>query len=272
MTHLPFTVLAFCLSFTLLPALAATSCKPEVSVPQALLQQRVVVFGELHGTQETPRLVGECACLLVSRGTEVVIALEIPEPEQARITEYLSSAGTSGDARALLQGEFWSRPDSRQDGRSSVAMFELIERVRQLSSTSERISVVAIDGQRKSLTRDAAMAQIVRDHIKNSPEAHVLALVGNIHALKDRGAFFDKDYASFTFHLSSLEPLALNVVPKRGSAWVCIEGCGSRSITAPAWVAGKLPGVYVGTPEADPRYHGAVVLEQAQASPPARAR
>ncbi len=256
-----------------LPCTSRAICSPEVALVQVVLEQKVVILGELHGTQETARLVGEYACVLANGPEDVVLALEIPEVEQSRISTYLESEGLPVDSSALVQGDFWNRPEHRQDGRSSGAMVQLIERVRQLRRDGKRLSVLAIDGQRGGLKRDAAMAQIIRDLLQAKPQTKVLALVGNVHALKDRGAFFEKDYESLAFLLSDLRPLTLNVLPQRGYAWVCVEVCGSRRITPQAWLVGRRPGMYIGEgPDAVPRYHGTIVLEEARASPPARMR
>ena len=256
-----------------MPALGADQCEVPVEIPQRVLDRQIVIFGELHGTRETAEFTGEYGCLLAQDQAEVILALEIPEREQSAISKYLGTLGSPDDMRSLLKGEFWNRPESRQDGRSSQAMARLIDRVRELRATGKRISIAAIDGQRAGLKRDDSMAMIVRDLIQAKPLARVIALVGNVHAFKDRGAFFDSSYESFAFLLADLNPLTLNIIPKQGSAWVCIERCGPSKITPYPWVAEREPGVFIGQSSgADPRYHGAVVLKWAEASPPARAQ
>jgi erythromycin esterase-like protein len=273
MTHPRSAIYALLAVLVTLPSTSSATCNPEIALAQVVLEQKVVVLGELHGTQETPRFAGEYACVLANGPQDVVLALEIPEVEQSRISTYIESQGSLVDFSALVQGDFWNRPEHRQDGRSSGAMGQLIERVRQLRREGRRLSIIAIDGQRGSLKRDAAMAKIIRDLLQAKPLTKVIALVGNVHALKDRGAFFEKDYESLAFLLSDLLPLTLNVLPKRGYAWVCIEVCGSKRITPQAWLAGRSPGMYIGEgPDAVPRYHGTIVLEEARASPPARTR
>lgn len=256
-----------------LPAVGASNCELPFHVPQGVLDQQLVILGEMHGTRETAEFTAEYSCTVAQGTVEVILALEIPEVEQQSISAYLGSLGSPVDAGALLKGDFWNRPDSIQDGRSSQAIFQLIERVRQLRGVGKRISVVAIDGQRTGLKRDGSMAQIVRDLLVTNPQTKVIALVGNLHALKDRGAFFNSDYESFGFLLSDLNPLTLNVSAKQGSAWVCVDRCGPRKLSPLPWLTTKDPGIYVGqVPFTPPQYHGTVVLERAEASPPARAQ
>ncbi|MGV6492816.1 hypothetical protein ACTUVK_003020 [Stenotrophomonas rhizophila] len=114
-------------------ALAGTSgARERCTWPEAMPIRPLVLVGELHGTVETPALVGELACAAAADATPVTVALEMDPTEQARIDAYLASAGTAADRSALLAGRFWTR--TMQDGRSSVAMAALIERLRSLRS------------------------------------------------------------------------------------------------------------------------------------------
>ncbi|HEX5048868.1 MAG TPA: hypothetical protein VFX89_17270 [Gammaproteobacteria bacterium] len=234
-----------------------------------MLASRIVVLGELHGTRETPRLAGEIVCAIAERGNEVVLALEVPETERGRIAAYLDSEGTAEDRTALLEGAFWNG----NDGRTSVAMADLIERARGLRRHRLPVFVLAMDGQRAGLTRDAVMAQAVRDRVAERPSARVVALVGNVHGAKDRGNFFDSEYESFGYLLAPLQPLTLDVRPSKGTAWVCLAECGVHDITPPQGASPSAPGIYLGA-DLGPQlpYHGTVVLASAEASPPAKDR
>ena len=256
-----------------LPAFGAIRCEIPFEIPQEVLDRQVVILGELHGTRETPEFTGEYGCLLAQGVVEVILALEIPEREQQSISTYLSTLGSPADLSALTKGAFWNRSDLSQDGRSSQAMLQLIERVRVLRYAGKRISIAAIDGQRPGLRRDGSMAQIVRDLLKSNPQTRVIALVGNVHALKNRGANFSRDYESLGFLLSDLSPLTLNVMPKQGSAWVCIDYCRPTKLNPQPWAASRSPGIYLGSGPINPgEYHGTILLERAEASPPARSQ
>lgn len=246
---------------------ADSDCRPEVELNAAIVTSRIVVLGELHGTRETPQLAGEIVCALAERGNEVVLALEMAEAEGGRIAAYLDSEGTAEDRTALLAGAFWNG----NDGRTSVAMADLIERVRGLRRHRLPVSVLAMDGQGAGPTRDAVMAKAVRDRVAERPSAHVVALVGNVHGAKDRGNFFDSEYEPFGYLLAPLQPLTLDVRPSRGSAWVCLAECGVHDITPPQGVSPSAPGVYLGV-DLGPQlsYHGTIVLASAEASPPAK--
>ena len=87
----------------------------------------IVLFGEIHGTEESPAFFGDAACAALARGAAVTAALEIPREERARIDAFLASAGTPDDRRALLAGAFWRR--GYQDGRSSRATAAFLDRL-----------------------------------------------------------------------------------------------------------------------------------------------
>jgi hypothetical protein len=253
-------------------ASAAENCATVLAAPPAVLQRPLVVLGELHGTAQTVALAGDLVCAKAIRGEEVILALEVPDSEQARLYAFLESHGTQGDVDALLSGDFWMRPAQRQDGRSSVAMAQLLERIRALRHEGLRIHVAAIDGAQAGLKRDAVMARNLRNLMRARPMAPVVALVGNVHALAYRGAFFDPDYESFAFLLADLDPLTLNVVPKRGAAWVCVPECGTKKVWEQPALLATEPGFHLGEEkDKPPRYHGTVVLERADASLPAKA-
>ena len=257
----------------LLHSSATGACELPFEIPNAVLEKKVLILGELHGTKEAPHFAGEIACSMATGEGVVVLALEIPAQEQQRIDTFLGSEGLPFDRAALLQGEFWVRPVNRQDGRSSEAKFQLLERVRKMRRAGGAVSVVAIDDMRRGMSRDSTMAYHVREIVRLNAQARIIALVGNVHALKGRGAFFDKDYESLAYLLSDLGPLTLNILHQRGAAWVCINECGPRTMTSEAWVASTQPGTYIGEgPDAVPRYHGTVVLQRATVSMPAIAQ
>jgi hypothetical protein len=256
-----------------LNSFAAGACELPFEIPKAVLEKKVLILGELHGTKEAPHFAGEIACTMATGETEVVLALEIPAQEQQRIEVFLGSAGLPNDKAALLQGEFWVRPGNRQDGRSSEAKVQLLDRVRKMRRAGSAVSVVAIDGVRTGMSRDATMAQYVREIAQSKARARIIALVGNVHALKDRGAFFDKNYESLAYLLSDLDAFTLDIQHKSGAAWVCINECGPRTMTPQPWVTSTPPGTYLGEgPDTVPRHHGTVVLQQATVSMPATVR
>jgi hypothetical protein len=166
----------------------------------------LVWFGEMHGTEESPRFVGDVVCY-AARGYHVQLALEIPQDEQMRIHRYLMD----GQREALLAGPFWTG----NDGRSSEAMVGLLDRVREMRRSGGRIEVVAYDVH--DLDRDRGMAQAVI--AARNPGAVFVGLSGNVHSRKTpfRGA------ETLVGHLiaSKLTVRTHDVSASGGTMWAC---------------------------------------------------
>ena len=101
---------------------AAVECPSIAGVPDALL----LLFGEMHGSKEAPALIHGLACS-VSEKQAVAVGLEMPSQDQARLDAFMASDGKADDVDTLLATDFWQQG---RDGRSSAAMFQLIEDLR----------------------------------------------------------------------------------------------------------------------------------------------
>ncbi len=102
-----------------------SGCEPIEGVEPLLELGRVVLVGELHGTQESPAFVGAVACHALAASRTVTIALEWPVQEAERVDAFLDSTGSDVDRDALLGG--WIGAPGDQDGRRSEAMVALVE-------------------------------------------------------------------------------------------------------------------------------------------------
>ncbi|WAS91908.1 hypothetical protein [Nannocystis punicea] len=61
---------------------------------------------------------------MLAQGRPLVLALEIPTTEQARIDRFLASSGDAAARAELVSGDFWTFP--MQDGRRSQATVDLL--------------------------------------------------------------------------------------------------------------------------------------------------
>ena len=201
-------------------------CSPAFQPSRGLLSERLVIYGEMHGTVESPAIVGEHACLLKQNGRRVVLGLEIPIEQQQAIDQYLQSSGSSSDRQTLLAGSFWRRPLNRQDGRSSQAVFELIEFVRKLAQDGGNISILAF-----SAPDDQVMAKRIRLTLEQQPDAKFVVLTGSVHAFEvaaDRGE-------PMAYLLQDQNPMTIVISFIAGSAWNCgPSGCGPIEYPATA--------------------------------------
>lgn len=220
---------------------------------------RIVVFGEVHGTEEAPRFVANWVCNLAIKGGAVVVGIEHPSDEQALLDRFMGM--DSGEAAGvLLDSSFWMR--DAQDGRTSVAMLEMLEDLRRLRRNGADLKVVAIG----SGTGDG---REVSDHLGalgGNPDASVVVLMGNAHVRKAGASSLD----------GQTEPMfpesnrAIAITHAGGTAWACAPVCEVQNLGRPRRApdtAGSI--VLDGSLK---RYDGAVSLGRLHASPPAALR
>lgn len=210
--------------------------------------KRLVLLGEKHGTQEIPRFVGELVAL-ESEARPVLLALEVDRAEQAAFDRYLRSSGDAASWSRLRAGEFWQVDDERNDGRRNLDVLALIERARLLRDQGRDVSLLAFDvdpsfWEGDSGSRDQAMAESLRAAFVANPDALVLVVTGNVHAMLDR-----PDYAPFEMqqpmgsHLRDLDPLSVNITARGGEFWACVaRECGVRAEFPSATPSQRLDG------------------------------
>lgn len=230
--HTLIALVGFYVSLTLQPIAAhAMSSLPNCAPPenwQAIMEKaqgKVIVFGELHGTQEYPKLVGEFACAAAKQGRQVLFLME----QGADKSEALNTALNSQDAEPweAATSDFWHAKS--QDGRKSQAMHALLERLRTLKQGGADISVGAFGATIQNflkLGRPEGIEWVYEEemgHLSTALEKNdlVISLVGNFHPVKyAEHGFKDKIFAISHEH-------------KGGTAWVCSDGvCGEKPYKA----------------------------------------
>ena len=247
---------------------ATATCRLNIQVPDVVSSARVVVLGEMHGTKETPALVGEYACMLAHNSATVIIGLEVATKEQAAIDSYLASNGSTEDRQKLIAGEFWQK--SFQDGRSSRAMVSLIERLRQIKAIGFNVIVVAFAGGDAGTTWDARMAGTLYKFIEPFPDAKIVVLTGNVHALNTKGMPFNPEQPPMAYFLAPLKPVSLRVDYPLGTAWTCTsDGCGVHPIGSAEQPTTRSNEIVM-DPGARDGYDGHIWIASANASLPAK--
>lgn len=249
------------------PTQAVDPARFACASPTDLPNGHLVVFGEVHGTVETPALVGEYVCSLASKGNRVTLGLEIPSEEQSRLNNYMTSNGLPSDRSKLLTGQFWTRELQRQDGRSSSAVLKLIDRARQIKVNGGNIRLVAIDKPSANQSRDASMATVIKYEMAASPDADFVVLTGNVHASKAKESTFGQNFQSTAFYLIDASPITILVAFRKGTAWVCMTGsCGSRRMHS-SWANERTLG-YLNGASQRAGFDGIYLLDTITASPP----
>lgn len=250
---------------------AAEPVAPLNQLLEAATAHRILLVGEIHGTVEVPGLVADLAHAMATQA-HLLVGLEIPRDEQKRIDAFIDSAGTREDRAALLAGKFWTR--DYQDGRSSVAMVDLLERLRQLRLRS-KVEVLALDQEVGGLTdgdaRDRVMAERLLDALQADPHARALVLAGNFHTRLHKGAPWDESHRFLGYRLLGAQPYAIEIMAVAGSAWMCTgaesASCGARDFPEST----RAPGIELGENVNERGHHGVWRLQRTRASAPANA-
>lgn len=194
-----------------------------------------IIFGEEHGTRESPELVGSVACALAMKGERILVAIELPSRTNPQLQRLWQTPINGFADRILADLPGFSQ---RDDGVGSRAMLAMLERLHSLSSSGKNIDVVAFDRARDSTQserwhtlpgqgpREAEQAENIATAAAAKPYDQVLVLTGNGHAQKklredDAGV----SYEPMAMRLARSGPLiSLEQTFGTGTAWNCISG------------------------------------------------
>lgn len=237
--------------------------EPRCSWPAGMPRPGLILVGEIHGTNEAPDFVAGLACSIANEGKPLVVALEMPVAEQARIDAYMQSDGGGANREALLEGGFWRR--KAQDGRTSTAMFRLIEKLRVVRNGGANLRVLLVD-DRVGGSRDQGIAARLRGAVGDGAVG-VIALLGNVHASKVKGTRKRPDYEPAGYLLADLSPASIYFSARSWNAWLCAPQCGIKNLKGQRFEASAQG--YVSGSEHVRGYDGIYVIDKSTPSRPA---
>lgn len=197
------------------------TCQPIPGLDSFLKPGQIILLGEIHGTKEGPHFIEQIVCHALRKNLSVIVGLELHQSEESVINSYLESTGLEADKRKVLQLPFWS--SDYQDGRASRAMFALLESIRKLKLTKEKVGVLLIDDP-NSDDRNFGMAQRIIEHANDHPSDFLIVLTGNYHNM-----IYENSGQMGSYVLEKLgkqRVLSLNQSYTGGSAWVDVAGEG----------------------------------------------
>ena len=208
----------------------ASSCPDVPGGIDLLASRRLVVLGELHGTEQSPAFVGALACRTAAEGWPFAVALELPHQDNPALRTFLDSQGTAEDRQTYVATASWKR--DWEDGRSTPAMLALVDQLRTLKAAGASIEVEGIDDRRfLGNDREAAMASLVEAMRRRLLDRPMVVLVGNLHA-QTRA----EDYLALGARLDrfGLKPVALRMAYDAGTFFGCTLqaalGCGVHEV------------------------------------------
>jgi hypothetical protein len=188
---------------------------------------RIVMVGEIHGTNEMPAEFLRLVCSALQRGRAVSVGIEMVDPG-GTLAAYLASTGDAASRQALLKARHWN---GMRDGRSSMAWLGMIEAFRTMRQRGLPVSVFALNDQPFTGDRDTAMAARVREEHAAHPDALILAYTGNIHNMLTRMAGIPAPMGALA---ADMEPVSIVLTSDAGQAWMCTgpNECGATGLPA----------------------------------------
>jgi hypothetical protein len=188
----------------------------------------ILIFGEMHGTQEVPELIAGLLGPLTKLGYHT-LALEVPSNEQASLLKYLRGeteripnffAHPNGDGRGNAQLLALARIAASSPFQWKIICFDQSELVFERERPSRSQKKVAGKAAATNFTdddmivawreRDAAMASnVLRESAALKATNKVLAITGNIHARTTndtREPMLSKLWPSFAGVLKQRQP------------------------------------------------------------------
>lgn len=205
-----------------------------MDVPARLARPNaVILLGELHGTEQSPRFVGDLTCALARRGFPVTVALELPLELSSRLGRFVTDDRPNATDWQAVFTNIW------QDGRRSTAVAALIERLAAMRRAGADIELVSYAPDAlPAQERDDGMSRALATLAGN--QRLLIVLSGNYHNRLRAGTAISSQYRPAAFGLARLiEPgriTSLDMGYDAGSAWLCSSpkptDCGVRRIGA----------------------------------------
>lgn len=207
---------------------ASAQCSLPTGWDTVIGKQHYLVFGELHGSAETPAAIGEIACALSEKGKRLLVAVELSD--NAGLQRAWSAPHSRFTATALQAMTEWK---TRNDGVTSQAMLNLLTALHALKYAGRKIDVVAFNDTMKARStrfkdlpgqgpHEAGQAENIQVADAARSYDRVLVLVGNYHARKRPIAPGGVSYEPMAMRLA--EPariVSVYVANSGGQTWTC---------------------------------------------------
>jgi hypothetical protein len=153
---------------------AVTIDRPETlsdTIYSCLAPYRLVMMGEMHGTNESAAFVNGLVHLLTRNGDSVLLGIEIPSGK-------MNAFESQPDDLGIYQCDFFRTPSV--DGRSSMAWQTLLIN----STKNQRVKIFFFDindGEAPLYQRDSVMASKIYRQYSMHPGWKIVTLSGNFH-------------------------------------------------------------------------------------------
>lgn len=284
------------LSFTTHATAQDCSPLPGWEAVAAAAEGKYLIFGEGHGTEQSPQAFGDYACAVSAAG-RVLVAVEMSSNQNDGMQQAWT-ASPDAFREQLMKGV--PELETREDGVGSDAMVTMLARLHALKSAGRQIDIVAFNGVKDEAQREkfvhlpgqepheSAQAENIRTAAEAGDYDHVVILVGSLHAAKAEFEFGSEPWKAMALKLAPEdEVISLVQQDAGGEAWYCtLRPDATREPGQPFTDDDIVCGTYPSSPDtgwsgeprmslwqegdpADERYDGYFYLGPITASPPA---
>lgn len=188
-------------------------------------QSHLIILGEMHGTNESVRAFEHLVCSALEQNIPVRVGLEANWSQGGPLNAALTAPidmQTVHDAAPAMWGV--------HDGRSSIAVLELLKQISDWRLDGHPVSVFAFDAEPEEwvasenqvIARDNAMAKQVDRHLSDFDGA-VILLTGEFHARKAVFKFADQSFIPMASLIKQRPVLSLAMRYGAGDAWVNVS-------------------------------------------------
>ncbi|GGC64349.1 hypothetical protein [Undibacterium terreum] len=241
-------------SWVKLPLLAATlvlgaqvasakdlPCTPQNQIALADITSRIIVVGELHGTNEIPAFFSGLACSLLREGKPLIVGLEVSTSLQENLNAYMDSDGGEAARKRLAESRFGKLEDSK----GSLAMLKVLESLRNLRQAGATVAVtgfgLSYEAMLAPLSKEERMwpgefelgsARNIETRARVYKKHTLLILTGLLHAGRIKGLPWDPEHEPMGYILQQRLPFysIAFAFPPGGSFWGCKRAPGSGDV------------------------------------------
>lgn len=147
------------------------SRESDEAIYKAMEPYRLIMVGEMHGTNEPAAFVTNLAGVQSGHGDSVQVGLEIPESD---MREYLEK----GTERSIYESKFFRQ--GYGDGRSCKAWAEMMWKL--AGNKKVKLFFYDVNGQENDIeNRDSMLYLYIRKQMIKNPNLKTIILSGNFH-------------------------------------------------------------------------------------------
>ena len=203
------------------------------SIYHLLSPFEVIMFGEMHGTNESTPFVNGLVSLLTANGDSVQVGLEI---SLTLMTQFILQRTDS----SIYQSDFFRNPPF-MDGKESVPWATLIAKLNRNAKVNIFFFDVAQDETKSSYQRDSLMFVKIKTQFMQHPSWKMVTLSGNYHNRIEGATMTSFLKQDKELNLSS-KICSLNLEYKEGTCMANFSGEGFKKKEL-----GSYPSVYNST-------------------------